>query len=168
MDFIHEEIKTISLSLPHSFGTVNCYLINTAAGFILVDTGYPKMRTNIEKELEDAGYRHGNLLLIVITHGDGDHAGNAAYLREKFGGKIAVHPLELAAVECGDGTLSLTRTRFQRVLDRIVLVLASLFINLGKSDEFKPDLLVDDGFDLAPFGWAAKLIHIPGHPHCQG
>jgi glyoxylase-like metal-dependent hydrolase (beta-lactamase superfamily II) len=160
---MHEEIKTISLLLPDHLGSVNCYLINTLVGFILVDTGYPRIRAELERQLEDAGCRPGSLLPIIITHGDGDHSGNAKYLREKFGWKVAIHPLEAAIVEYGDSTQSRTRSRFQRVLDPIVLALFSVFFNLGKPEKFKPDLLVGEGFDIAPFGWSARLIHLPGH-----
>jgi len=160
---MHEEIKTITLLLPDHLGSVNCYLINTPIGFILVDTGYPGIRAKLEKQLEDAGCRPGGLLLIIITHGDSDHSGNAKYLREKFGGKIAIHPLEAGTVEHGDAAQSRTRSRFQRFLDPVVLALFSIFFNLGKPEKLKPDLLVGEGFDIAPFGWAARVIHLPGH-----
>jgi hydroxyacylglutathione hydrolase len=40
--------------------------------------------------------------LIVITHGDFDHIGNAAYLRQKFGAKIAMHADDVGMAERGD------------------------------------------------------------------
>jgi len=72
------EIKTISLLLPYKLGGVNCYLIETDTGYILIDTGGSNRRTDLEKELESAGCQTGNLKLIVLTHGDFDHTGNAA------------------------------------------------------------------------------------------
>jgi len=78
-----QEIKTINL------GGVNCFLVKTGDGHVLIDTGLPTKRTDIEKELESAGCKPGNLKLIVLTHGDFDHTGNVAYLRKKFGTKIA-------------------------------------------------------------------------------
>jgi len=61
------EIKTIN------FGGVNCYLVKTGDGFILIDTGVPSKRVDIEKELVRAGCKPGDLKLIVLTHGDFDH-----------------------------------------------------------------------------------------------
>ena len=78
------KIVTISLSLPYRLGIVNCYLIKTDIGYILIDTGCSNKRTELEKELERAGCKPGNLELIVLTHGDFDHTGNANYLREKL------------------------------------------------------------------------------------
>ena len=80
-----QEIKTISLSLPFKLGSVSCYLTETDTGYILIDTGGSNKRTDLEKELESAGCKTDNLQLIVLTHGDFDHTGNAAYLRTKFG-----------------------------------------------------------------------------------
>ena len=80
-----QEIKTISLD-----GT-NCYLVKTDGGYILIDTNFPFQRNKFEKTLEREGCRPGNLKLIVITHGDIDHTGDGAYLREKYKARIAMH-----------------------------------------------------------------------------
>ena len=76
------DIQTITLSMPYRLGTVNCYLLKTRDGFALVDTGSSNRRTELECELARAGCQLGDLKLIALTHGDFDHTGNAAYLRE--------------------------------------------------------------------------------------
>jgi hydroxyacylglutathione hydrolase len=89
-----QEIKSIEFPMHlagFKMGTVNCYLIKNDAGYILIDTAFPNNRAELEKELENAGCRPGNLRLIVMTHGDLDHTGNGAYLRERYGAKIAMH-----------------------------------------------------------------------------
>ncbi len=91
-----QEIKTINL------GGVNCYLVKTGDSFILIDTGFPAKRAALDKELASAGCRPGNLKLIVLTHGDLDHAGNCAYLRKKYGTKIAMHTGDFGMVERRD------------------------------------------------------------------
>jgi glyoxylase-like metal-dependent hydrolase (beta-lactamase superfamily II) len=78
------EIKTIQLPLPLRMGSVNCYLIETGDGFVLIDTGSSNNREALVKELEGAGCKPGRLKLILLTHGDFDHSGNAAYLRSQF------------------------------------------------------------------------------------
>src|SRR5512139_88328 len=85
-----------------NLGGVNCYLARTDVGCILIDTGFLSKRAKLEHALEAAGCRPGNLNLILLTHGDTDHADNAAYLRERYGAKIALHPLEAPVVESGD------------------------------------------------------------------
>ncbi len=72
----------MSLRLPFRLGSVNCYIVETDSRFFLVDTGASNKRSTIEKELESAGCKPGDLMLIVLTHGDFVHTGNAAYLRD--------------------------------------------------------------------------------------
>ena len=152
-----QEIKTISLLLPYRLGSVNCYLIKTDTGYILVDTACSNKRADLEKELESAGCKPGNLKLIVLTHGDFDHTGNAACLRKKFGTKIAMHYDDSGMVERGNMFLNRKKSN---ILIRIV---APILFGFGKSERFKPDLYIQDGDDLSEYGFDAKVLYIPGH-----
>ena len=80
----------------------NCFLVQAEGGFVLIDTGVAYKRTAVERELEKAGCRTGDLRLIVLTHGDSDHAGNGAFLRKKYGAPIAMHPNDAGMVGRGD------------------------------------------------------------------
>jgi len=155
-----QEIKTIRLPLPYHLGSVNCYLIATDTGNILIDTGGSNKRTDLEKELESAGCKPGNLKLIVVTHGDFDHTGNAAYLRKKFGTKIAMHADDSGMLEHGDMFWNRKKGNFLIFLIRKI---APILIRFGKSDRFKPDLTIDDGYNLSEFGFDATVLSIPGH-----
>jgi hydroxyacylglutathione hydrolase len=153
---VPQALKIIALSLPFGLGKVNCYLVETGSGYTLIDTGLAWQRPALEKQLVRAGCKPGNLALIVLTHGDVDHSGNGAYLREKYGAKIAIHPGESNVVERGDMTLSRNGTPF---LARTALG----FFKLSKSDRFEPDLYVEDGEDLSEYGFDALVLHTPGH-----
>lgn len=150
-------IGTIGLPLPYRLGSVNCYLIETKAGYILIDTGCSKNRIEPERELERAGCKPGHLKLIVLTHGDFDHAGNAAYLREKFGAKIAMHRDDSGMVERGNMFWNRRRGNF------LLGMIARILCGFGRPERFKPDLYVDEGYDLSDYGFDAKVLHIPGH-----
>jgi len=154
---MRQRIKTISLSLPYRLGSVNCYLIETDTGFVLIDTGGSNKRADLEKELESAGCKPGDLKLIVLTHGDFDHTGNCAFLREKFGAKTAMHPDDSGMVERGD---MFSNRESGNVLFSMI---TPLLFKFGKSDRFSPDVYVEDGHDLSGFGWDAKALSIPGH-----
>lgn len=144
-----QEIQTIRLR------GVNCYLIETDDFYVLIDTSWSNKRTRLRKALENASCKPGNLKLIVLTHGDFDHSGNAAYLREKYGAKIAMHYDDSGMVKHGDMFWNRKRGNL------IIKIVASLF--LRKSDRFEPDIFIDDGYDLSGYGLDAKVIHIPGH-----
>jgi len=151
------KIKTISLSLPYRLGSVNCYLVETDIGYILIDTGCSNRRTNLEKELESAGCKPGNLKLIVLTHGDFDHTGNAAYLREKYGTKIAMHYDDSGMVERGNMFWNREKPNI------IIRMMTPILFGFGQSKRFTPDLCIDEGYDLSEYGFDARVIYIPGH-----
>ena len=151
------EIKTINLLLPYRLGSVNCYLIKTNTGYILIDTGCTRKRTDLEKELENAGCKPGNLQIIVLTHGDFDHSGNAAYLRKKFGARIAMHCDDSGMVERGNMFWNRSKSNI------IIRMIAPILFRFGKSERFKPDSYIEDGKDLSENGFDARVLHIPGH-----
>ena len=150
-------MKTITLSLPLKMGTVNCYLVKTGTGYILIDTGSSNQRGVLESELESAGCRSGNLDLVVLTHGDFDHAGNAAYLGKTFGAKIAMHEDDAGMVERGD-------MFWNRQTGNVLLRwLSPILFGFGKQKRFSPDLFVEDRSDLSAHGFDARIVDLPGH-----
>ena len=145
-----------------TFRGVNCYLIKTKYEFILVDSGYSNQRSNIESALDRAGVQRGNLKLILLTHGDFDHAGNCAYLRDKYQSKIAMHKDDLGMVEHGDLFYSRKSRNFLiRILAKLMLPIFRM--NLKKKDQFTPDIYLEEGDDLSEYGFNAQVVHIPGH-----
>jgi hydroxyacylglutathione hydrolase len=141
---------------------VNCYLIRSGQSYVLVDTGFSFRRGAIDRELEKAGCQPGSLRLIIITHADTDHTGNAVYLRNKFGALIAMHRGESTATE--KGNLCLNRKlnkRSTRIMARLVFNLP--YAGLSKSDRFIPDLYIEDGYDFSEYGFDARALHLPGH-----
>jgi len=151
------KIITISLPLPYKLGTVNCYLIETDTCYILIDTGCSNKRIEFEKELESAGCKPGYLKLIVLTHGDFDHTGNAAYLSKKFSTKIVMHRGDSGMVERGE-------MFWNRKKGNILLgIIARILFRFGKKERFQPDLYIEDGYDLSEYGFDAKVLYIPGH-----
>lgn len=149
------QIKTITLKMMGGLARVNCYLIKTGAGYLMIDTGLSKVRDSVEKELEKAGCAPGDLKLILITHGDSDHTGNCAYLRDKYGAPVAMHQADSGMAIDGD----MLYNRKGNFIVRLI----SPFMGLGKKDRFTPDFYVDDGYDLSEYGLHARIIHIPGH-----
>jgi glyoxylase-like metal-dependent hydrolase (beta-lactamase superfamily II) len=150
------EIATIRSS------DANCYLVRTKSGFVLIDTGYPITRDALVGTLEHAGCRPGDLQLVVLTHGDIDHAGSCAYLQQAYSAKIAMHRGDAALVESGEEPVKECRS----LLIKIVLGLASLShrdVSMDDFECFQPDILVDEGTDLLEYGFDARILHTPGH-----
>ena len=137
--------------------TVNCYLVKTPTGFILIDTGLPKRRSDLVRELETAGCKPGDLKLIVVTHGHFDHNGNSVYLRERYDAIIAMHGGDSAMVESGDMFVGMKGLTVAVI--RILLPL----VGLSRYDSFRPDIVLEDGDDLSEYGYDARVVHFPGH-----
>jgi glyoxylase-like metal-dependent hydrolase (beta-lactamase superfamily II) len=152
-----QEIKIFNLSLPINIGSVNCYLVKNETGNILIDTGGSNKRRDLENELENADCEPGYLNLIVLTHGDFDHTGNAAYLRNKFTTKIAMHSDDSGMAEQGDMFWNRNKPNF------LIKIMTPILLRFPKSDWFNADIFIEDGFDLSEYGFNAKVISIPGH-----
>ena len=156
------EYRAIKLPLPLRLGSVNCYLLKTGdGGYVLIDTGCSNGRRQIDGVLQDEGCRPGNLRLIVITHGDFDHAGNAAYLRGRYGAGIAMHWQDAVMVERGD--MFLNRTTGNALTRKLIGLVAPVIFGFGKAERFMPDVYLDDGCELAGYGLDARVVHTPGH-----
>lgn len=134
--------------------------IKTGEDFILIDTGVPGKRAAVEKELESSGCQPGNLKFIILTHGDYDHAGNAAHICEKYGTKIAMHADDSGMVEREDWNWNRKAKPDKHIL---FLRIVSFFFKPDKFDTFKPDLYVEDGHNLSQYGLYARVLHLPGY-----
>jgi glyoxylase-like metal-dependent hydrolase (beta-lactamase superfamily II) len=146
-------------------GGVNCYLLEADDGFVLIDTGFSAKCMFLDEVLKKALNKPGEipkkLKLVILTHGDSDHAGNCKFLRENYGAKIAVHFEDSMMVENGD--MSWNR---KSKPDKISFTFRLVTLAFGKNsvfDTFKPDIYLQDGQNLAEFGLSAKVIHLPGH-----
>ncbi len=156
---------------------VNSYLAKSESGFVLFDTGghmvMDKIFTNrlaaLQQELEAAGCTEHTLKLIVLTHGDNDHACNAAYLRQRYNAKIAMHISDSELVENPSLRKWMESFRYHSVVYKIIFALMNKTITkvtqktLEDFEAFSPDILLNDGFDLSEYGLEATVIHLPGH-----
>ena len=150
-------ITPITLPLPLGMGSVNCYLLRAGEGYVLVDTGAPNSRDSLHENLAGLGCQPGMLKLIIITHGDFDHTGNAAHLRHAFGGRIGMHADDARMAEIGDMFVNRRRP------NPILRILVPLLIGFGGSERFLPDVLLEEGSALSEYGLDARVIGIPGH-----
>ena len=135
--------------------------------FVLIDTGLATKRAALVARLREAGCLPGTLALVLLTHGDVDHAGNAKHLRDVYGAKVGIHPDDAPMIETGD--MDLGR---KPVPDRVTMTgrfirVAGTLMELTRRGDalgtLTPDLLVDEDFDLSPYGLDARVLHLPGH-----
>jgi glyoxylase-like metal-dependent hydrolase (beta-lactamase superfamily II) len=150
-------MEVIHIPLKFLFDT-NCYLLKSETGYILIDTGVKKQRKKLETAITEAGCRPGDLKLIIITHGHIDHIGNAAYLRDKYDSKIAMHQGDINMVTGGGMFVDAP----QSLMIRLVGFLMDI-TGLGDFETFNPDILLEDNQSLQEYGLDATILHTPGH-----
>ncbi|MGA2546474.1 MAG: MBL fold metallo-hydrolase [Rectinemataceae bacterium] len=146
--------------IPIDLGFVNAYLVRTGEGFVLVDTGLSSQWTKLVAALGRSGCPRGRLSLVILTHADMDHAGNARRLQTEWKAPIAVHGEDARALETGASPKRSGRGPVAKAL----MGLSGLFRRAGgAAPTFKPDILLEDGARLEAWGLRARILHLPGH-----
>jgi glyoxylase-like metal-dependent hydrolase (beta-lactamase superfamily II) len=95
--------------------------------------------------------------LIILTHGDFDHKGNAAYLKRVFGAPLGMHADDIGMAAKGDMFAS------RQPKNWIVRKMAPVMFRFGKEDQFEPDVFLEDGDILTLYGLEAQVISTSGH-----
>ena len=138
------------------FGMLNAFLISRGDRAILVDTGLPNSERKIEKALTARRLEWSNLTLILLTHAHIDHAGSAARVRTISAAPLLAHHEELPYCQ-GQPPLLKPTGPFGRMFYRTGAIQRPF-------EAVTPDVIMTtDGFDLSGFGFAAQVLHTPGH-----
>lgn len=166
-------IHRVAVPLGDSpLGSVNVYLIEGAAGPILIDTAWqmPETLPVIEGALADLGARVEDLSLIVLTHGHPDHTGLAAPFRERSGAPILLHRADWPLVDPArrEAADFLQRSAAWQHLNGMPdqqqgLARGSRRAMFARNPPFIPDRALADGelLHLGPFTF--RVIWCPGH-----
>jgi metallo-beta-lactamase class B len=81
---------------------LGCYLIDTGAGLILVNSGAPGSYPLIKANIEALGYKTGDIKIITATHGHFDHVGElAAFQKDAPGAMTYMNERDAPALESG-------------------------------------------------------------------
>jgi len=91
----------IEMPIPFPLKSVHAYVLETAEGFVLVDSGFPSIeaRTVIEQELERVCGSPSNVVAVIITHFHPDHSGLAGWLEEIAGCQVYIHERDWLRLE---------------------------------------------------------------------
>lgn len=88
------KIHIIDLVFLQEQQTVAAFLIESADGLILVETGPESTWAQLRAGIERLGYQPKDIKHVLLTHIHFDHAG-AAWRLAEYGAKIYVHPVGL-------------------------------------------------------------------------
>ena len=129
----------------------NCYLIKTSSGYILIVTGEKSKHRNLEEELKELNINSENLNLIVFTHCNISICHKYSSLFEKLNTKTAIHVLS-RLINFENKTFS------QKIKDGF----RKMILNISGTNEFLPDFIIDEGYNLSEYGLNARVIYMPG------
>ena len=81
---------------------LGCYLIDTGAGLVLVNSGAPGSYPLIKANIEALGFKTSDIKIITATHGHFDHVGDlAAFQKDAPGAKTYMSERDAPALESG-------------------------------------------------------------------
>ena len=132
---------------------VNAYIIR-GRRHVLIDTGFPGMADTLLNELKKRDISIQDISLILLTHGHPDHAGSAAELRKRLHVPVAIHTREAEWMRSG-------QTHLPRPIRPFGYVVKA--ITKPTIEPFEPDVLLEEGMDLTPYGIEGQIISTPGH-----
>ena len=135
-------------------GNGNCYIVENGTSGILVDTGKKEF---VNQVIEACKVYH--IKLIVLTHAHFDHAENAAQISNALGVPIGMNEKDCNLIQSNKNQ-GLTA---EILLGKIVLSASLKDFSKRAMQEFKPDVLLNDGDSLADYGIRASIIALPGH-----
>jgi metallo-beta-lactamase class B len=79
-----------------------CYLIDTGAGLVLINTGMPGSYPIIKANIESLGFKTSDIKVITTTHGHVDHVGDlAAFQKDAPAAKTYVNERDAPVLESG-------------------------------------------------------------------
>lgn len=171
----------LPISMP-GLGHVNCYVLEDARGFALVDPGLPGKGPyrELTSRLASAGIPRDRVHTVIVTHSHPDHFGGAARLRADTGADIVTHarfrllwdPSEPPDVDVEDAAPVERRMpwepppwggppRFGSRRFRLRLRASRVFPQLFRAP--RPTVRLEDAqtISLARREWVA--VHTPGH-----
>jgi len=168
-----DDLLQIRVPVPFPTATVNCYLVRTPEGCVLIDTGVctPQARSVLEQALRAAGVGRSGLRAVVVTHGHPDHVGLAGWLQEAYGVPVVLSEVEAAVV----------RRLWQGNLEERVRATARMLASHGMPEALIQqaaaraqrltalvaplDVLctVADGGAVRAGGFSARVYWVPGH-----
>jgi glyoxylase-like metal-dependent hydrolase (beta-lactamase superfamily II) len=155
---IHPNLYMVTYRIPT--GSVNAYIIRTADGLVLVDTGYTDSGRRMLAAIQELGHQPADVRHILVTHAHSDHVGSLAALKRATGAPASIHPLDVNMAQTGNALRDHThgtpgwpnKLAFEmgvRMLARTV-------------EPADVEYMVQDG-DLLELAGGIRVIHIPGH-----
>lgn len=135
-------------------GFANAYLLQGEGGSVLVDTGTARYRERVL-----AACRQARVRLILLTHGHCDHCQNAAFLSSQLGCPVGVSREDADLLTQGERRPVYGRGPWGRLYAAMI----NHTIQTQSIPPIQPDVFLQEGMDLSPYGPEGRVVALPGH-----
>jgi len=153
------DVKVLPIPVRMGPMTVMAYAL-VGHRVVIVDTGVGGQAERILERIAEEGHAPGDVSLILLTHGHGDHAGSAAALRDATGAPIALGAGD--EEKCVAGVDREMRAR--GLVGRTLLdMMRRRQAKSGRTAGPEADIIVDGEFPLHGYGVDAVAVPMPGH-----
>lgn len=125
---------------------------------ILIETGVPVAgyQDSLVNSIKKLGFKPENISLAIVTHGHGDHAGNAKFLQQTYHIPIAGSKADLGKFTSG-------KTELAKCEDVSIWGIRLRPYSDLSYQPFTPDVIVDNAsIDLTKYGVNGKITPIKG------
>ena len=146
--------------LKINMGGSNAYLIKGEEGYLLIDAGIKGKIDKLKNKMDEYDIKFEDIILIIITHVHYDHVGGLREIKEKTKAPVLVHEDEAARLKEGKTKLPNGNTWYGK------LGVYFLRTKAEKGNSFepvKPDIVINEYYNLKGFGFDGEVIHTPGH-----
>lgn len=137
-----------------SCGSANAYLVRGMEGAILIDTGTAPYRERVLEACRTAGVK-----LILLTHGHVDHCQNAASLAGALGCPVGIGREDTPLLAEGETRQVAGRGIWGHLYAR----LSNRIIRSNRIPPHRPEVLLEEGMPLTPYGVDGAVVALPGH-----
>lgn len=145
------EPSVVRLGAKDPLPLASLYLFEHRGVLSLVDTGTRGTGARVLKAIEKLGRKPEDLRQIVLSHGHGDHSGDAKAIRDATGATIVIGA-EDAPVVSGDAPYPYPR-----------MGMKAIYGHLARFERFQPDVLISQRTELD-----GGLVAIPAPGHTDG
>jgi metallo-beta-lactamase class B len=122
-----------------------CYLITTAQGHILINTGLASSASQIKSNIETLGFKLSDLKILLTTQAHYDHMGAMAAIKKMTGAKLMVDEKDADVVANG-GSTDYEMGKYGRSFEPV-----------------KADRLLKNNDTVSLGGMQLVMFHHPGH-----
>ena len=118
----------------------NSHLITTEGASVLIDAGLQEDAPALERDMLKRGFDPAKLKAIIVTHGHHDHAGGAAYFKDRYNIPVVAGRGDLDLIRRGQNDVLCPTNFFAKVRREQD--------QAGRYTGFEPDILIDDRISL--------------------